>query len=101
MTTVARLPLTIGELYDQPALMDLRTLSRALGIAESTGYQLAAEDRLPVEIVRLGRRRVARTADVLAFLHLPENSDAAGVVPPTASDEHARKSTAKQTGANS
>lgn len=77
-------PLSIAEILDQPALMPLwPAVGRALGQAESTIYQLAAKDELPFEVVRLGRRRYARTVDVQAFLGLrPEGNDnAAGVQP--------------------
>jgi hypothetical protein len=68
MTTPA---LTIAEILDQPAVVPLwPTVGRALGLAESTTYQLAAENRLPVEVIRLGRRRVARTVDLHRFLGL-------------------------------
>ncbi|MFD9221474.1 DNA-binding protein [Streptomyces sp. NPDC060064] len=77
--------LTIAEILDQPALVPLWPIvGRALGLAESTTYQLAAENRLPIEVIRLGRRRVARTVDLHVFLGL-SNSEAAGVAPPAAS----------------
>ncbi|WP_245001558.1 DNA-binding protein [Streptomyces alfalfae] len=71
--------LTIAEILDQPALVPLwPTVGRALGLAESTTYQLASEDRLPIEVIRLGRRRVARTVDLHRFLGLlPEGNGAA------------------------
>lgn len=63
--------LTIAEILDQPAVVPLwPTVGRALGLAESTTYQLASEDRLPIEVIRLGRRRVARTIDLHRFLGL-------------------------------
>ncbi|MEH0423160.1 DNA-binding protein [Streptomyces sp. B21-083] len=76
MTTAA---LTIAEILDQPAVVPLWPIvGRALGLAESTTYQLAAENRLPIEVIRLGRRRVARTVDLHRFLGLlPEANGAA------------------------
>lgn len=63
--------LTIAEILDQPAVVPLWPIvGRALGLAESTTYQLAAENRLPIEVIRLGRRRVARTVDLHRFLGL-------------------------------
>lgn len=63
--------LTIAELYDLPALVPLwPTVGQALGLAESTTYQLAAESRLPFEVIRLGRRRNVRTVDLQRFLGL-------------------------------
>ncbi len=71
--------LTIAEILNQPAVIPLwPTVGRALGLAESTTYQLAAENRLPIEVIRLGRRRVARTVDLHRFLGLlPEENGAA------------------------
>ena len=71
--------LSIAEILDQPAVVPLwPTVGRALGLAESTTYQLAAEGRLPIEVIRLGRRRVARTIDLHRFLGLaPQENGAA------------------------
>ena len=89
-----RKSMTIAEILDQPALVPLwPTVGQALGLAESTTYQLAAEGRLPIEVIRLGRRRVARTVDLWNFLGIedrvagvqpaaiPEESGGAGVQP--------------------
>ncbi|WJD99735.1 helix-turn-helix transcriptional regulator [Streptomyces antimycoticus] len=89
---------TIAELYDQPALMDLPTFGEFTETAISTIYQLAAEGRLPIETVRLGRKRFVRTADVLAWLHLPHNDDSARVAAQALSVEHVNESTSKRNG---
>ncbi|MDT0377317.1 hypothetical protein RM572_00815 [Streptomyces sp. DSM 42041] len=66
-----RSPLTIAEILALPAVVPLwPEVGRALGLAESTAYQLAAEGRLPIEVFTLGRRRMARTVDLHAFLGL-------------------------------
>ncbi|MFD4557576.1 DNA-binding protein [Streptomyces sp. NPDC058469] len=63
--------LSIAEILDQPALVPLwPTVGKALGLAESTTYQLAAQGRLPIEVIPLGRRRVARSVDLQRFLGL-------------------------------
>lgn len=102
--------MSIAEILDLPALVPLwPTVGRALGLAESTTYQLAAEGRLPIEVIPLGRRRFARTIDLHRFLGLlPEengavpryqpgtsagNSEAAGYQP--AASEEQPISTAK------
>lgn len=83
MTTPA---LTIAEVLNQPAVVPLwPTVGRALGLAESTTYQLAAEGRLPIEVIRLGRRRVARTIDLHRFLGLLPQENGAGPVYQTGS----------------
>ncbi|MCA1223854.1 DNA-binding protein [Streptomyces sp. 8L] len=102
MTTAAQIqPLTIREVLDLPPLVPLwPAVGRALGLAESTTYQLAAQERLPIEVIKLGRRRMARTVDLWAFLGLG-NGEAAGGPAPTASSEAAHESTSLQTGATS
>ncbi|MFE9853591.1 DNA-binding protein [Streptomyces sp. NPDC005576] len=83
--------LSVAEILDQPALVPLwPTVGKALCLAESTTYQLAAENRLPadLEVIRLGRRRMVRTVDLHRFLRLtPENSEAAAEATATASSE--------------
>lgn len=91
MSTAA---LTIAEILDQPPLVPLwPTVGQALGLAQSTTYALAAEDRLPIEVIRLGGKRVARLVDLLAFLHL--NGEGAGAVTPTPHAERATATTSK------
>lgn len=71
--------LTIAEILDQPAVVPLwPTVGRALALSESTTYQLAAQGRLPIEVIRLGRRRVARTVDLYRFLGLAPQENGAG-----------------------
>lgn len=63
--------LTIAEILGhESALMDLPTFFKACGMAESTGYQLAAQGRLSLEVIPLGRRRFVRTVDAWKFLGL-------------------------------
>ncbi|MEU9405076.1 DNA-binding protein [Streptomyces sp. NPDC048281] len=71
--------LSIAEILGhEPALMDLPTFFKACGIAPSTGYQEAAAGRLPLEVIRLGRRRYVRTVSAWKFLGLmPEENGAA------------------------
>lgn len=91
-------PLTIGEILDQPAVIPIwPTVGRALGLAESTTYQLAAQDRLPIEVIRLGRRRVARLVDLHRFLGLmpQENDNAPGVEPGAPVEQSASTSTSQ------
>jgi hypothetical protein len=77
--------LTIAQiLAHQSALMDLPTFFKAAGIAESTGYQIAAKGELPIEVIRFARRRYVRTLDAWRFLGLinQENDGSAGAVTP-------------------
>ncbi|MDX3235688.1 DNA-binding protein [Streptomyces sp. ME03-5709C] len=78
--------MTIAEILDQPALVPLwPTVGQALGLAESTTYMLAAQNRLPIEVIRVGRRRMARIVDLHRFLGLaPEETGVADGYQPTA-----------------
>jgi hypothetical protein len=82
--------LTIAEILGhRPALMDLPTFFKACGMAQSTGYQIAAEGNLPLEVIPLGRRRYVRTVEAWKFLGLlSEESGAAREVESRASAEH-------------
>jgi hypothetical protein len=63
--------LSIAEILGhKPALMDLPTFFKACGMAQSTGYQIAAEGALPLEVIPLGRRRYVRTVEAWKFLGL-------------------------------
>lgn len=88
----ARPGLTIAQvLAHRSPLMDLATFFKACGIAPSTGYQLAAEGRLPgeIEVIPLGRRRYVRTVQAWKFLGLAaEETGAAPEVESGASAEH-------------
>lgn len=81
---IARRGMTIGQvLAHQSALTDLPTFGRMTGQADSTVYQLAAQGRLPLEVIRLGRKRYVRTVDVWKFLGLlPEGNGASPVYQP-------------------
>jgi hypothetical protein len=95
-TTERPAPLTVGDLLTRPPLMpvwpdfgrDVCQLSRA------EVYRLAAADLLPVPVVWIGSsptrkrgKRFVRTADVLAWLNIPGNSEAAAAATATTSDE--------------
>ena len=64
--------LTIGELQNLPATIDLLTAAKAFGIGRSLAYELADPDRgeFPVEVLRFGSRLRVRTIDVLNALGL-------------------------------
>ncbi|MGW6743744.1 helix-turn-helix domain-containing protein [Streptomyces sp. NPDC055025] len=104
MTTAVRhKTLTIADLYDQPPLMPLWPDfgGGVLLLSESSTYLFAAQKRLPVETVRLGRKQYVRTTDVLTWLNLPENSDAPKAATSEASSEHVSETPSKQIGTRS
>ena len=45
-----------------PATATIGEVATSLGIARSTAYELAASDRLPFPVIRLGRRMVVARA---------------------------------------
>jgi len=49
---------------------DIPHACRALGIGVSTGYAMAAENRFPIRIHRVGRRLVVPTRALVEFLGL-------------------------------
>jgi excisionase family DNA binding protein len=53
---------TEGSGRPERATVTLTEAAAYLGIARSTAYQLASEDRFPVPIIRLGRRVVVSRA---------------------------------------
>lgn len=89
-------PLTVGDLLNSPPLIPVwpdfgRDVCR---LSESSTYRLAGQGRLPVAVVCIGGnadgrrgKRFVRTADVLRWLNIPGNSEAAAAATATASNE--------------
>lgn len=72
--------LTVDELRDLPAVVDVPTAGRAYGIGSRHAYELARRGDFPVPVRRLGRLMRVRTADLLADL----TSDMREAAAPTA-----------------
>ncbi len=53
-----------------PVTVDIVTAARALGCGRSLAYRLVAEGDFPCRVLRLGRRYVVVTVDLLAVLGL-------------------------------
>jgi hypothetical protein len=66
--------LTRAELLALPAVVDLVTAARALGIGRTKAYELAQADQFPTPLLRVGNRYRARTADLLRLLNLTDES---------------------------
>ena len=60
--------LTFQQLYDLPAVVDLMTAARALGIGRSKAYQLASTGEFPCRIIRIGTHYNIPTAELLKVL---------------------------------
>lgn len=63
--------MTVQNLLDLPAVVDIETAGRALGIGRTLAYQLARTDQFPCEVVRAGRAFRVVTADLRRVLHVP------------------------------
>jgi hypothetical protein len=76
-------PLTLGELDGLPAVTDLVTAGRALGLGRTKAYELARAGQFPCPVVRAGRTWLVPTAGLLALLGLPVPGDHHGrPIPP-------------------
>ena len=64
----ASTPLTLAEIANLPVVLDIPTTARLLGIGRSTAYTLAAQDALPVPVLRAGQVYRIPTAPLLAVL---------------------------------
>ncbi|WP_045876464.1 hypothetical protein [Pseudofrankia sp. DC12] len=63
-----RTPLTLAEIEQLPASVDLPTAGRALNIGRTLAYTLARAGTFPVPVHRHGRAYRVYTADILAAL---------------------------------
>lgn len=66
--------LTVRELLDLPAVVDVETASRALGISRSHGYNLARSGDFPCKVIRAGRCFRVQTADLRRVLGVPNQA---------------------------
>lgn len=64
----AQSQMNLAELLALPVAVDLVTASRALGIARTTGYELAQRDQYPVRLIRAGQRYTVPTIEILRVL---------------------------------
>lgn len=64
-------PLTITELQQLPAVVDLITAARALGIGRTKAYDLAKRDEFPCRILRVRGAYLVPTAEIFKLLGLP------------------------------
>ncbi len=64
-------PLTLAEIADLPAVTDLVTAGRALGLGRTKAYELARAGQFPCPVIRAGKNWMVPTAGLLALLGLP------------------------------
>jgi hypothetical protein len=77
-----RPPLTIAEVGALPAVTDLETAARALGIGRTTAYRLARDGQFPVPVIRAGSSWRVPVPGLRAALGLPPAGPGGGVGPP-------------------
>jgi hypothetical protein len=83
--------MTFEELYALPAVVDLMTAARALGIGRTKAYRLAHDGQFPVRLIRPGLSYHVPTADLLKVLGItltppPANTDNLQRLGPTTKD---------------
>jgi hypothetical protein len=66
--------LTLADLLALPAVTDLVTAGKALGIGRSASYELAQAGRFPCRVIRAGKSYQVPTAGLLALLGMPAPS---------------------------
>jgi hypothetical protein len=64
-------PLTFAELAALPAVTDLVTAGRALGLGRTKAYEMARAGQFPCPVIRAGKNWMVPTAGLLALLGLP------------------------------
>ncbi|ONH22559.1 hypothetical protein [Pseudofrankia asymbiotica] len=67
-----RTPLTLAEVRELPAAVDLVTAARAFNLGRTLAYTLARQNRFPVPVHRHGRAYRVHTTDILNALTDPE-----------------------------
>jgi hypothetical protein len=82
-------PLTLDEITALPAVTDLVTAGRALGLGRTKAYELARAGQFPCPVIRAGKTWLVPTAGLLALLGLPVPGTGTGP-----DDHHGRPSPA-------
>jgi hypothetical protein len=62
--------LTAAEIRALPAVVDLLTAGRVLGVGRTKSYELARTGRFPCPVLRVGRSYLVPTAGLLTLLGL-------------------------------
>ena len=63
--------LTLAEIAELPAVTDLVTAGRALGLGRTKAYELARTGQFPCPVIRAGRTWLVPVPGLLAILGLP------------------------------
>jgi hypothetical protein len=62
--------LSVADVQQLPAVVDVVTAGRALGLGRTKAYQLARTGEFPCRVIRSGKTYLVPTADLLALLGL-------------------------------
>jgi hypothetical protein len=68
--------MSISELRQLPAIVDLVTAGRALGLGRTKAYELARRGEFPCHLFRIGDTYRVPTAALLKLLEVPETGPA-------------------------
>jgi hypothetical protein len=63
--------MSLAELGELPAVIDLVTAGRALGIGRTKTYELARAGEFPCRVLRIGRTYLVPTPELLTLLGYP------------------------------
>jgi hypothetical protein len=66
--------LTPAEIRTLPAVVDLVTAGRALGVGRTKSYELARTGRFPCPVLRVGRSYLVPTTGLLTLLGLNDTA---------------------------
>ena len=64
-------PLSLAEITALPAVTNLVTAGRALGLGRTRAYELARAGQFPCPVIRAGKSWLVPTAGLLTVLGLP------------------------------
>ena len=73
-------PITVTQLRNLPATVDLMTAARVLGLGRTKAYELARQDRFPCRVIRIGDSYRIPAAGLLELLGVSP-AGAAGPAP--------------------
>lgn len=63
--------MSLAELGELPAVVDLVTAGKVLGIGRTKSYELARSGEFPCRILRVGKAYLVPTPELLALLGYP------------------------------
>ncbi|WP_199523986.1 DNA-binding protein [Micromonospora craterilacus] len=74
--------LSQDQLLQLPAMVDLTTAARAIGLGRTKAYELARRNAFPCPVLRIGTSYRVRTVDLLELVGIERPLDADGLSDP-------------------